>query len=160
MLHGNADKCQADDLQHILNCREVNDHPKALFRRATANAALLNYEAAMEDFRLCKDVSPALAKDVDRYCFSVDTLSILVSRFCSSLTMTGLQESLSQNTSSTGFKTDIIMPSVCGSAVPYLCLLLYNLLCVRCFSEQSMHPAGAENATQGKSCAISNMVAY
>ena len=48
-------------------CREVNDHPKALFRRATANAALLNYEDAMEDFNLCKDVSPALAKDVDRW---------------------------------------------------------------------------------------------
>ena len=47
--------------------REVNDHPKALFRRATANAALLNYEPAMEDFNLCKDASPALAKDVDRW---------------------------------------------------------------------------------------------
>jgi hypothetical protein len=46
--------------------REVNDHPKALFRRATANAALLNYEAAMADFTLCKAVSSALAKDVDR----------------------------------------------------------------------------------------------
>ncbi|CAK0786960.1 hypothetical protein CVIRNUC_010174 [Coccomyxa viridis] len=45
---------------------EVNDHPKALFRRATANAALMNYEAAMEDFSLCKEVSPALARDVDR----------------------------------------------------------------------------------------------
>lgn len=48
-------------------CREVNDHPKALFRRATAHAALMNYEAALEDFRLCRDVSPAMAKDVDRY---------------------------------------------------------------------------------------------
>ena len=26
----------------------------------------MNYEAAMEDFSLCKEVSPALAKDVDR----------------------------------------------------------------------------------------------
>ena len=47
-------------------CREVNDHPKALFRRASAHAALMNYEAALEDFRLCREVSPAMAKDVDR----------------------------------------------------------------------------------------------
>lgn len=44
----------------------MTDHPKALYRRALANAALLNYETAMEDFELCKQVSPALAKDVDR----------------------------------------------------------------------------------------------
>lgn len=50
----------------MLACREVNDHPKALFRRAAANAALLNYEAALDDFTLCKEVSPAMAKDVDR----------------------------------------------------------------------------------------------
>ncbi len=46
--------------------REVTDHPKALFRRATANAALMNYEAAREDFELCKRGSPAMSKDVDR----------------------------------------------------------------------------------------------
>ncbi|BDA50340.1 probable peptidyl-prolyl cis-trans isomerase FKBP5 [Coccomyxa sp. Obi] len=46
--------------------REVTDHPKALFRRATANAALMNYEAAREDFELCKRVNPSMAKDVDR----------------------------------------------------------------------------------------------
>ena len=42
------------------------DHPRALFRRATAHAALLNYEAAREDFELCKALSPALGKEVDR----------------------------------------------------------------------------------------------
>ena len=47
-------------------CREVNDHPKALFRRATANAALRNYEAALEDFRLCREVGPGLDKDLNR----------------------------------------------------------------------------------------------
>lgn len=46
--------------------REVTDHPKALFRQATANAALMNYEAAREDFEHCKRVGPAMAKDVDR----------------------------------------------------------------------------------------------
>ncbi|EIE22917.1 hypothetical protein COCSUDRAFT_64037 [Coccomyxa subellipsoidea C-169] len=46
--------------------REVTDHPKALFRRATANAALMNYEAAREDFEQCKQVCPVMAKDVDR----------------------------------------------------------------------------------------------
>ncbi len=46
--------------------REVTDHPKALFRRATANAALMNYEAAREDFELCKRTNLAMEKDVDR----------------------------------------------------------------------------------------------
>jgi hypothetical protein len=46
--------------------REVSDHPKALFRRATARAALLDYEAAREDFELCRNVAPELAADVDR----------------------------------------------------------------------------------------------
>lgn len=46
--------------------REVSDNPKALFRRATANAALLNYEAAREDFELCRSVNPDMAADVDR----------------------------------------------------------------------------------------------
>lgn len=50
----------------VLCHREVADHPKALFRRATAHAALMNYEAAREDYELCKAVSPAMAKDVDR----------------------------------------------------------------------------------------------
>ena len=53
-------------LRRMLACREVADHPRALFRRATAHAALLNYEAARADFELCKSASPALAKDVDR----------------------------------------------------------------------------------------------
>lgn len=66
--------------------REVNDHPKALFRRATANAALLNYEAAMEDFKLCKDVSPALAKDVDRWVSCLfHVIVIALSKFSSTM---------------------------------------------------------------------------
>ncbi len=53
--------------ENILCDREVTDHPKALFRRATAHAALMNYEAAREDFELCKLANPTMAKDIDRY---------------------------------------------------------------------------------------------
>ncbi len=63
-----------DNWEFMCN-REVTDHPKALFRRATANAALMNYEAAREDFEQCKQVCPVMAKDVDRcVLISIDLL--------------------------------------------------------------------------------------
>jgi hypothetical protein len=40
------------------SCREVVDHPKALYRRATAHAMLGNYEEAEQDFLRTKEVGP------------------------------------------------------------------------------------------------------